>query len=170
MAKLTREQRLEIYEKKKEGITRAALSLEYGIDRGNIQYLIRLIDHHGPDILRNNQNKYYSPELKEEIINKVLIERNGMISTAIEYGLTNRGTLSNWIKDYNENGCVIVEKSRGRPTMTKPKPNKKYDDMTDEEKLKFLEEKNLYLEAEVTYLKKLKAVVQAREMREQKKK
>ncbi|QIK68758.1 hypothetical protein G7062_06770 [Erysipelothrix sp. HDW6C] len=58
MAKLTREQRLEIYEKKKEGITRAALSLEYGIDRGNIQYLIRLIDHHGPDILRNNQYDY----------------------------------------------------------------------------------------------------------------
>lgn len=39
---------------------------------------------------------------------------------------------------------------------------KKYDDMTLDEKVKFLEEKNLYLEAESEYLNKLRAVVQNR--------
>ena len=52
-----------------------------------------------------------------------------------------------------------------------PRPSiKPYDDMTPEEKVKYLEAKNLYLEAENAYLKKLRAVVQARKEREQKKK
>ncbi len=46
---------------------------------------------------------------------------------------------------------------------------KNYEDMTPEEKVKYLEAKNLYLEAENEYLKKLRAVVQARKEREQKK-
>ena len=48
--------------------------------------------------------------------------------------------------------------------------NKKYEDMTPEEKIKYLEEKNQYLEAENEYLKKLRAAVQARKNRESKKK
>jgi|AKYZ01.1.fsa_nt_gi hypothetical protein len=47
---------------------------------------------------------------------------------------------------------------------------KKYQDMTPEEKVKYLEGKNIYLEAENEYLKKLRAVVQNRKNRQQKKK
>ena len=41
---------------------------------------------------------------------------------------------------------------------------------TDKEKIKRLEEENLYLKAELEYSKKLRAVVQARKNRQQKKK
>lgn len=52
-----------------------------------------------------------------------------------------------------------------------PKPSiKPYEEMSPEEKVKYLEAKNLYLEAENAYLKKLRAVVQARKEREQKRK
>ncbi len=37
------------------------------------------------------------------------------------------------------------------------KINKKYEDMTPEEKIKYLENRNLYLEVENEYLKKLRA-------------
>ena len=47
---------------------------------------------------------------------------------------------------------------------------KKYEDMTPEEKINYLQKKNLYLEAEVEYLKKLRAVVQERKNQKQKKK
>lgn len=47
--------------------------------------------------------------------------------------------------------------------------NKDYKDMAPEEKIKFLEDKNLYLEAENEYLKKLRAVVQARKNQQPKK-
>ena len=52
----------------------------------------------------------------------------------------------------------------------KNQSNKKYEDMTAEEKVKYLENKNLYLEIENEYLKKLRAVVQARKNQQLKKK
>ena len=69
MAKLTREQKIELYKKRKQGETVSSLSKEYQIRSDNIKYLVRLIDRHGFDILRSNKNNYYSPELKLEIIN-----------------------------------------------------------------------------------------------------
>lgn len=50
------------------------------------------------------------------------------------------------------------------------KPTKAKMNETLEEKVKRLEEENLYLKAELDYSKKLKAVVQARKNRQQKKK
>lgn len=171
MAKLTRNQKIEIYKKYQDGESYSNLSKEYRILKRNIMYLVRIIEKHGFEILRQGSNKYYSPELKEEIINKVLIEGNSVSSTAIEYGLSSNGMLFNWIKSYKENNCVIVEKTRGRPsTMTVKKQDKTYEEMSDKEKIKFLETRNEYLEAEIEYRKKLKAVVQARQQREQKKK
>ena len=66
-------------------------------------------------------------------------------------------------------GYNIVERKRGRsPTMPKKIINK--DKETDKEKIKRLEEENLYLKAELEYSKKLRAVVQARKNQQQKKK
>ena len=172
MGKLTREQKIEIYEKRKQGISYMQLSKQYGIRRANIQYLVRLIDSHGVEILRQDRNQYYPPALKEEIINKVIKDGKSIVSTAIEYGLGSDGMLHTWIKDYKANSCVIIEKPKGRkPTMEKNnKPEKKYEDMTTEEKVKYLEDRNQYLEAENEYLKKLRAVVQQRKEQQSKKK
>ena len=172
MAKLTREQKIELYKKRKGGQAISSLSVEYKINQKNIAYLIRLIDKHGFDILNSGKNKYYSLELKLEAINKVILDGQSIIGTAIEYGLSSDGMLLNWINSYKENGYVIVEKTKGRPSTMNKKDqfNKKYEDMTPEEKIKYLEEKNQYLEAEVEYLKKLRAAVQARKNRQPKKK
>ena len=53
MAKLTREQKLEIYHKRKEGNTFTILSKEYGITKTEIKYLIRLIDNNDTFKLTN---------------------------------------------------------------------------------------------------------------------
>lgn len=181
MAKLTRENKIEIYNRRKSGETIPSLSKEYDIGISKVRYLVRLIDFHGKDILRKDKNRHYSKELKLEIINKVLIDGQSVTSTSIEYGLTSDGILPNWIKSYKENNCVIVEKAKGRKpnTMTKNKDEKTnidYESMSDEEKIKYLEKKNsqleksnLYLEAEAEYLKKLQAVVQKRNQQQKKK-
>ena len=172
MSKLTREQKIEIYKRRKQGENLKSLSKEYSVLKGNIYYMIKLIDEHGEDILRKDKNRHYSPLLKEEIINKVLHQHHTIMSTAIEYGLSSDGILFNWIKSYKENGYVIVERKKGRPP-TMPKKNivnKDYKDMTPEEKIKYLEDKNLYLEAENEYLKKVRAVIQARKNQQSKKK
>ena len=168
MSKLSYEDKIDIYYKKKNGQSRKSIANEYQIRDCIVTYLVRLIDKHGFDILRKDKNKYYTSYQKEQIINRVLIGGESIFAVSIDEGLSNYGMLQNWLKKYKENGYNIVERKRGRTTM--PKIIKKKDNETDKEKIKRLEAENLYLKAELEYSKKLRAVVQARKNLQQKKK
>ena len=140
MGKLTYEDKINLYNDRKRGMTVKSLVIKYGVRHEIIEYLISLIDKHGFGILRTNKNKQY---------------------------LLSYGMLQNWIKKYKDMDYNIVEQKRGRrPTM---KVTKKKENETDKEKIKRLEEENLYLKAELEYSKKLRAVVQARKNQQQKK-
>ena len=169
MSKLSYEDKINIYKKKKQGQSRYSLAREYSIRDCNISYIVSLIDKHGYDILRTTKNKKYPKQYKEEAINRVLKNGEAIWAVAIDIGLSGAGILQNWIKKYKENGYNIVERKRGRSTMQK-KPTKQKKNETIEEKVKRLEEENLYLKAELDYSKKLRAVVQARKNQQQKKK
>ena len=168
MSKLSYEQRISIYNERKQGISISTLSKKYNVRENVIQYMVCLIDKHGIDVLRKDKNMFYPKYKKEEIINRVLIGGESVWAVAIDEGMQNDGTLRNWIKKYKEMGYNIVERKRGRPTM--PKVTNKKENETDKEKIKRLEEENLYLKAELEYSKKLRAVVQARKNLQQKKK
>ena len=166
MSKLSYEQRISIYNERKQGISISTLSKKYNVRENVIQYMVCLIDKHGIDVLRKDKNMFYPKYKKEEIINRVLIGGESVWAVAIDEGIQNDGTLRNWIKKYKEMGYNIVERKRGRPTM--PKVTNKKENETDKEKIKRLEEENLYLKAELEYSKKLRAVVQARKNLQQK--
>ncbi len=168
MSKLSYEQRISIYNERKHGTSISTLSKKYNVRENVIQYMVCLIDKHGIDVLRKDKNMFYPKYKKEEIINRVLIGGEPVWAVAIDEGIQNDGTLRNWIKKYKEMGYNIVERKRGRPTM--PKVTNKKENETDKEKIKRLEEENLYLKAELEYSKKLRAVVQARKNLQQKKK
>ena len=168
MSKLSYEQRISIYNERKQGTSISTLSKKYNVRENVIQYMVCLIDKHAIDVLRKDKNMFYPKYKKEEIINRVLIGGEPVWAVAIDEGIQNDGTLRNWIKKYQEMGYNIVERKRGRPTMLKV-TNKKENE-TDKEKIKRLEEENLYLKAELEYSKKLRAVVQARKNLQQKKK
>ena len=168
MSKLSYEQRISIYNERKQGTSISTLSKKYNVRKNVIQYMVCLIDKHGIDVLRKDKNMLYPKYKKEEIINRVLIGGETVWAVAIDEGIQNDGTLRNWIKKYKEMGYNIVERKRGRPTM--PKVTNKKENETDKEKIKRLEEENLYLKAELEYSKKLRAVVQARKNQQQKKK
>jgi len=112
VSKLTREDKIKIYERRKNGETIPSLAKAFNVQESNIKYLIALI---------------------------------------------------------KENGYNVVEKKKGRKpkSMTKLKKNDKT--LSEKEKIKQLEEENLYLKAENEYLKKLKALVQERKLKEKKK-
>ena len=57
MSKLTREDKIEIYERRKNGETISSLAKNFNIRESNIKYLIALIKKHGYDILRDNKRK-----------------------------------------------------------------------------------------------------------------
>ena len=168
MRKLTYEDKINLYNDRKNGLSRSTLSKKYKIRTCSIDYLVSLIDKHGYDILRTTKNKIHTKYEKQEAIDRVLLNGESAWSVAIDIGLLSYGMLQNWIKKYREMGYNIVERKRGRPTMSKV--TKKKENETDKEKIKRLEEENLYLKAELEYSKKLRAVVQARKNQQQKKK
>ena len=170
MSKLTYEDKLNIYNERKNGKTRIYLSKKYSIGKDKIDYLTRLIDKHGFDILRTTKNRIFTIYEKEQIINRVLLGGETVLSVSIDEGLLSNGILFNWIKKYKEMGYNIVEQKRGRSsTMTQKKLKHKANETIEEENER-LRKENLYLKAELEYSKKLRAVVQARKNQQQKKK
>ena len=169
MSKLSYEDKINLYNDRKMGMPISAVSRKYNIVANGVTYLVRLIDKHGFDIIKKDKKKYYAPYEKERIINRVLLNNESVNSVAIDEGLLSKGILVNWLKKYKEMGYNIVERKRGRPTVNKKEIKTKKDE-TDKEKIKRLEEENLYLRAELEYSKKLRAVVQARKNQQQKKK
>ncbi len=134
MSKLTYDDKINIYQERKQGNTINNISKKYGVKKPVIKYLIRLIDKHGYGILRTSKNRSFTSYKKEQIINRALINNEPASFVSVDEGLLSNGILFNWIRQYKENCYNIVERKRGRSAM--PKVTKEKENETDKEKIK----------------------------------
>ena len=107
MSKLTREDKIEIFERRKMGETIASLAKAFNIHESNIKYLIALIEKYGNNILRKGKNRAYSKEFKLQAINRVLVNYESVRQVAIDIGLVSSVILHNWLSKFKEMNMML---------------------------------------------------------------
>ena len=64
--KLNYEDKVQIYELRKQGQSFKQLSKRFGVDVSGLKYMMKLIDRYSIDIVKKGMNRYYSSELKQQ--------------------------------------------------------------------------------------------------------
>jgi len=173
MAKYSEEFKLSVvrsYESGGSGFK--ALAQRHGLDHATVRRWVKVYQEHGLQGLRKKFD-HYSAAFKLSVLQRMqqeeLSARQAIAVFDIRGGV---GVISGWERQYHEHGLAGLQpKSGGRPKnmpiseSPKPVPALRDDTRSRED---LMEEVN-YLRAEVAYLKKLKALRQAKEQAAQKK-
>ena len=149
------------------------LATKHGIDRSTVRQWVDVYRQHGDAGLRRKaqgQGVYYSAKDKLKALKRMW--REGLSYRQMGAFLNLRGgtgIIGRWERQYHEGGLEALEPMRrGRPKKMPapqpPKPSKSSSTPVDESKaLQALRKENEYLRAEVAYLKKLDALVRAKQ-------
>lgn len=114
MVKLSKQDKIDIYNNWKYfGKSFAQLGREYGVNKSNLDYMCKLIDKHGIQVL-NRSYTIYSVEFKEEAIKRILARSEVINQISLDLGLPNQGMLRNWLRKYKEDGYNVINHRKGR--------------------------------------------------------
>jgi transposase len=119
-------------------------------------------------LLSKVKNTRYDGDFKLKVILHVKQESISLAAACLKYNIPSVSTLMSWMNKYNQHGSkVLFEERRGKPKKMQVKRAKKKttEPLTKEEQL--LKE-NEALRCEIALLKKFNALIQAKELQQQK--
>jgi len=149
-----------------------SVAQRYGLAHVIVERWVAAYREHGLAGLRKKFS-HYSAEFKLSVLRRMQQEElSATQATALFNIRGGAGVVLNWQRRYHEQGLAGLQpKPRGRPKkMTDPESPKPTDARPVEARSREeLEEEVQYLRAEVAYLKKLRALLQAKEQAAQKK-
>jgi len=141
-----------------------SLSQEYGVSARQIRYWSQVFRIHGEKSFQH-VGKPYSGSFKLKALRKMHDQNWSINYTGAYFDLSSSAILLQWKKLYDSGEVTkLIPQKKGRQPMNKPTP-KPADQMTENE----LREELKYLRAENDVLKKLKALAQAKQERQEKK-
>jgi transposase len=160
--------RLRVIKDPQTGNSITSLSKKWSISRSLIT---KWIDHHrlsGVEGIVPKRYIYYTKEFKLKVINVYKDKGLSLRDCCLQFNIPTQSTLSSWIAKHEQLGIDGLREQKGRPaTMKKDKPvAKKTEPLT---RLEELEKENLYLKAEIDFLKKLDALTQEKQTQLRKK-
>ena len=141
-----------------------ALGKKYALDHHKIRQWTKLYKIHGSDGLAKKHSKY-SAAFKLKVLRRMWEDKLSYSETAAIFNIRNPWCLAGWDRLYREGGIEALKpRQKGRPKAVvdpkdKPPPKAANDRQSREELLAELRR----LRMENAYLKKLNALVQARQ-------
>jgi len=160
VVKFSDEEKLYAVQLVESGKAISVVSRQTGISHSVIKRTLEQCRRNGRESLRQH-NPERSAEEKYAILQYMGENRLNYTETSLQFAIKGSDTVRYWDQRYKRYGMAgLDKKNRGRPKKWRP-PD---ETMTREEQL---EAENLYLRAEVAYLKKLNALVAEREKKEQ---
>ena len=147
------------------------LANKHALSAGQLRRWIAAYREHGRSGLRT-RGATYDARFKLSVLRRMWAEQWSLGQTAAAFDIRCPGHIGKWERQYHMGGIdALTPRPRGRPKqmtnskLPKPAPEQPEDARSREQLLEELK----YLRAEVAYLKKLGALVQAKELAAQKK-
>ena len=163
MAKFTAEEKLQAvlrYMNGNESFKTIAQSI--GADEKNIRVWKKQYEHNGAEAFVKRYTNY-SAQFKLDVLNFMIENGTSLNETAAIFGIAAPSTILQWQKQFETKGFdALQSKKKGRPSMKK-ETNKQPKQVLGEGSPEALQARIKQLEMENAYLKKLNALVQAKE-------
>lgn len=150
------------------------VALRHGVDVSSLRKWIAAYQALGATGLKRKRKMHYSPEFKLSVLQRMREEELSYRQTAALFDIRKFDIIGQWERRYDEGGLDALSRQPGsglHKRMTKPIPSTQLDSSDDEARTRddLLAELN-QLRMEIAYLKKLDALVQAKERAAQRKK
>ncbi|WP_376751239.1 IS3 family transposase [Epilithonimonas hominis] len=137
---------------------------EMGLDATMVRRWVKFYELYGVAGLERSGNRKFSVEFKLKVLREIDSGRLSIKESALKFNIAAESSIINWQRNYEKFGILGLEnKSRGRPKIMsdyKRKKRKSDKPLTREEELLLENER---LRAEIAVLKKLDALILAKE-------